>query len=317
MKGLDSYELVTCRHCGRAMKSVSAPHLVRRHAYDPRHPVEEYKRAFHLECSKSQDTRDRTRAAYIRTLESAGRRWSRARVLRQIRSLQRKGKRLNWVSASKSGSLTAMGKILFGSWGNAVAAAGIDYSKVRMVRAWTKERALSALRREYDLGRDVSHRALAKRDPGLRRTIRRIFGSWDAGLEAAGIDPARVRKLRVWTRDRLLAILRRERPRFCSELARKDAGAAAIVYTFFRSWHEALRVAGLPSPTSRKEWWWSRTRVLEEIRARAGDGRGIRPSIVRRSAHGLHAAASREFGSWDGAVKAAGCIRALRAEVSK
>jgi hypothetical protein len=124
-------------------------------------------------------------------------------------------------------------------------------------KAWSKEYGMDRVRWLYDNGHPVSYAAVAKREPGLAGYIRRIFGSWDAGLEACGIDPSTTRLAILatsYTRDEVLAELRRlhvEMPN--ALLLHKAKGISSALRTAaFREFHtyeDALTAAGIdPAP---------------------------------------------------------------------
>ena len=76
----------------------------------------------------------------------------------------------------------------FGSWSKAILAAGVDPAKLRRVAPWTRERVLETL-----LTRALKNQPMSARQMEPRSIVeagRRLFGSWSATLEAAGLDPA-------------------------------------------------------------------------------------------------------------------------------
>jgi hypothetical protein len=107
------------------------------------------------------------------------------------------------------------------------------------------------------------------------------------------------RRGRRWTRDRLLAALRRSRA------GRYRDAEPRLYWTaqrLFGTWKAACRAAGLPR--SRWNAWpeWTRARVLREIRER----RDVHWSAVPAD---LYAAGQRLFGRWSAALARAGVAR--------
>lgn len=78
------------------------------------------------------------------------RRWTRGKVLREIRALEKAGVRLNWWTIGKThSSLCAAALRFFGTWGQAVEAAGINYR--RHLRQWSSKTFLRQLsQNEYE-----------------------------------------------------------------------------------------------------------------------------------------------------------------------
>jgi Homing endonuclease associated repeat len=75
----------------------------------------------------------------------------------------------------------------FGSWDAALEAAGLDGGR------WTERRIREALWDwEAEHGRPPTHDEWVAADPARRRptaeTVKGVFGSWNAGLEAAGFE---------------------------------------------------------------------------------------------------------------------------------
>ena len=107
------------------------------------------------------------------------------------------------------------------------------------------------------------------------------------------------RRGRLWTRERLLAGLRRLRSARFRDVLRSAPKLYWTAQRLFGSWKSACRAAKLP----RALWdcWpeWTRERVRREIRARKDVHWGVVPDS-------LYWAAQRLFGSWKRALHAAG-----------
>lgn len=91
------------------------------------------------------------------------RRWTKAKVLREIRKLEKAGVRLNWWTIGQTHSaLCATAVRLYGTWGQAVEAAGINYRK--HLRQWSSKTFLRQLDQgEYE--KTISSRVTRKRKP--------------------------------------------------------------------------------------------------------------------------------------------------------
>src|SRR5688572_18990326 len=107
------------------------------------------------------------------------------------------------------------------------------------------------------------------------------------------------RRCRLWTRERLVARLRRLRSARFRDVLRSAPKLYWSAQRLFGSWKSACRAAKLP----RALWdcWpeWTRDRVRREIRARDK----FHWSVVPDS---LYWAAQRLFGGWPSALRAAG-----------
>lgn len=116
---------------------------------------------------------------------------------------------------------------------------------------------------------------------------------------SASLVAAHDRRGRLWTRERLIAKLRRLRSARFRDVLRAAPKVYWTAQRLFGSWKAACRAAGLP----RERWdrWpeWTRARVLDELRDRDAVAWSAAPPP-------LYWAAQRLFGSWKRALKAAG-----------
>lgn len=89
------------------------------------------------------------------------RRWTKAKVLREIRKLERAGARLNWWTIGQTHkALCGAAVRLFGTWGQAVEAAGINYRK--HLRQWSSKTFLRQLSQE-DYENTINSRVTRKK----------------------------------------------------------------------------------------------------------------------------------------------------------
>jgi hypothetical protein len=195
----------------------------------------------------------------------------------------------------------------FGSWEAAILAAGFE----PLQHHYTREEIVAELRCDAQRRGRPPHQK-----EWLRPTsegpdigaVARTFGSWGAGLRAAGLEPAR----RRWTDGEIVEALREwtarhGRPPLSSDWRRAatDHPTAALVQGRFGSWRAALEAAGgAPARVL-----WTRERVLEAIRAHIDcHGRPPLSSDWRRPERdeipATHVAINR-FGSWRAAIAAA------------
>ena len=148
--------------------------------------------------------------------------WTEERVKKEILRLQRAGIPLNMQFLYKNGyrKLLSGGRTVFGSWGRAIRAAGLRYSKVRLRRKnwWTKKRVLYQIKRLEGAGIRLSSKSieLSPGRSGFFQAALRHFGSWRKAVYATGIDymkHCRIWSTKAWleklTSSDLLAIERR------------------------------------------------------------------------------------------------------------
>lgn len=204
------------------------------------------------------------------TRKANPRRWSRSEVIDAVRSwVKLEGQpptMVDWRPESKGRAAdrwrrdfprwppSSVGHLYFGSWADMLETAGFAPNK----HYWTKAEILGAIRahvqrtgappakQEWEYGGEGRPSA---------RTVRMAFGSFTAGVRAAGFEP----RGRPWTRDRIAwAFARFEaehgRPPSVNEWSRKGADhpCNATVYNRYGSWHAAV-VASRAVPRNRTD----------------------------------------------------------------
>ncbi len=235
-------------------------------------------------------------------------RWTPDGVIEAIRQLDRQGVPLHYASAyRKGGGVNAAATKHFGSWDEALAAAGYDPQRVRRSRQrWTREGILDLIRSRVARGLPI--KSYSVRPHSAKGAAKRIFGSWRAALEAAGV-PNPYAGRRSWTKASVVeAILARQRsgqPLSYEEVARQAVPLISAGRAYFRGWNEALAAAGIdPETVRRQRRPYTPEEILDGLRQRDAAGQPLnRPG---RHPDGLVRAAKRLFGSWADALRAAG-----------
>ncbi|MCC7084087.1 MAG: hypothetical protein IT427_03660 [Pirellulales bacterium] len=238
-------------------------------------------------------------------------------ILRAIGRLHRTGKKLNYSAIrTANGRLLAHAKKHFGTWKQAVTAAGLDYDKISRIHRWSNQEILSQLRDLHRRRQFPDIRSLAKKFTKLYDACLRHYGSGLAALEAAGIDYQEMLNEHPyrWTRAHITAEIKRRhaagKTLRRTEMLRKEPEMHRFCYAtlhHFRTWGNALREAGLnPRTVRNRDARWPRQRVLKEIRRRFEQGKFLNTDLMLREALPLHAAGRRYFGTWKAAVEKAG-----------
>ena len=92
---------------------------------------------------------------------------------------------------------------IFGSWGEAIAACGLDYDEIRKYRAWNKERIIAEIRDLHAHSEPLNSQHVQRHNQSLYMAGLRAFGSWGAAMKQAGIDYDRIRLRRHWDEKRV------------------------------------------------------------------------------------------------------------------
>jgi len=257
-------------------------------------------------------------------------RWTRTEIIRRILQREAEGMPLSLGGETPvdPALYQAAGRI-FGSWRNAVTAAGVSERQARTHMTWTPSRILGAIRALARRRKPPRPNEMKCLHGPLMRAARRIFGSWSAAVTAAGVDAHKLRSCPPWTPERiveaiLVRALRNESLRSRS-VHPKSLPAAGI--RLFGSWAAALEAAGLdPAQQLHSRTAVERTRrfdaraktprrqrpyptaesVVQAIHKRLQEGAPINSRAVYRDDRALYRAAERLFKCWRNALTAAG-----------
>ncbi len=127
------------------------------------------------------------------------RRWTRQAIIQEIHDLHGAGESLKTSNIRRLGYggmlAAAYRDSSLGSWPAAVAAADLDYEEVAPChRKWTRPRIVATISQLHQQGKDISYTAMKQHHPYLLVVARRPdnFGSWQAAVEAAGLDYKKV-----------------------------------------------------------------------------------------------------------------------------
>ncbi len=245
--------------------------------------------------------------------------WSKTKIVRRIKALHKKGEDLSYNRmARRQQGLLAAANYHFGSWGEAVNAAGVDYaSQVRRIPKWTKDKVVKAIKEAHRKGDDLSWTNVTKDkkySPLAYAAIRDSqFGSWDEALEASGLDPARVRRYDAWNEDRIIRLIKERskggKPLNSKAMQDEDSKLFNAALNYFGGWAKALKAAGMDPAKVYKRRRWSTDIIRKEIKALHRAGVHLAAPNMRENHSSLYSAACKYFGSWTGAREACGIRR--------
>lgn len=118
--------------------------------------------------------------------------WTRQRIITRIKELHETGADLSWRNISNKVdpqlAAAATKKSHFGSWREALKAAGLDYEAIRRYRDWDDDLILEMVREHARNGHALNAKNLQMEDVALITAARRHFPSWHETLGAAGLD---------------------------------------------------------------------------------------------------------------------------------
>lgn len=194
-----------------------------------------------------------------------------------------------------------------------------------MRKKWTQEKVIEEIHSLVAHGNPVHERHVLLNYNPLRCAARKCFGSWRKALLAAGVDPDEVASeawgqavasKKIWTRERILAILK-ERVEMGVSVhysALKRDGFESLLVSVpreFGTFENCIHELGLDYDQIRgdrefTDWASDPNMILDKIREYDADGYELNASSIQEHDKSLLWAARNYYGSWYDAVAAAG-----------
>src|SRR5213593_1030063 len=144
-------------------------------------------------------------------------RWTKQNIIRLIKQARRKGEDLHWSAVTRRrdelgrAAFASLQPRLFGRWDRALSAAGLDADEVSRYRRWDRNTVAFELRSRAMDDEALNSGAIQQEDSGLHAAAVRHFGSYDAALRAARVDPGEVRRRRTWSKKDVIRALKSAR----------------------------------------------------------------------------------------------------------
>ncbi len=204
--------------------------------------------------------------SYRRAVEKAGidyaevlrrPRWTKAMIITEIKKAKRRGDDLHWSAVTRrrdelgKAAFASLQPRLFGTWDRALHAAGLDADEINLYRKWNRNSIAFELKHMASAGESLSSGAVQKDDAGLHAAALRYFGTYDAALRAAKIDPASVRRRQTWTKSRVVAELKKmskkQKKLLDTTVRGKNPPLYGAAVRLFGSFAKARKAAGIKS----------------------------------------------------------------------
>jgi len=258
--------------------------------------------------------------------------WTRERIIRHLLEREAKGLPLTVGGQGVDKLMYMASRRIFGSWRNAIQAAGIAPKRVLTWERWSPPRILVMIRHLSRRNRPLTTDQVELRYDNLVSAARRHFGSWAKAVLAAGVEPTKLRRVVPWTQERIIEAILTRALRNESLVARlvEPRSLVEASHRFFGSWEAAVTAAGLdpkvivlpprrnkqaPAATARaprsavlhaRHQPWTKELVIAALHARLREGRPMHSSALMREDNSLFRAARRHLKSWNDAMRAAG-----------
>ena len=242
-------------------------------------------------------------------------------VIEEITSLHRLNQPLNSNHTQKHNQALYQASLrYFGSWGEAVKAAGFNYNQERKKKPYlprSKECVITEIKSRLAIGKNLGGGFVFTEDRGLYSAAKKAFPgnkSWEKALQAAGINLEKLPDPReVWTREIVLKTIqeyeRKGKPLNSYFLNQNGLGGlTGAGKRIFGSWKAAIEAAGLVYEKIQavRHNYWTELTVVREIQTYAAMGKKLSLKSTQKERADLIGGAIKCFGSWDRAVTAAG-----------
>ena len=122
----------------------------------------------------------------------------------------------------------------FGSWREAIEAAGLDYNTIRKYKSWTRQLVIEEIKAANDKGEPINSQAAQQNMKPLYMAAIKRFRSWGQAVKLAGIDYSSIRLRRSMSKTEI--------KREILDLFRKRVD---LSYTNMRADYQYLLAAGM------------------------------------------------------------------------
>lgn len=178
---------------------------------------------------------------------------------------------------------------------------------------WTRKTIIAEIKRLHNAGEELYYSKAEDNHLNLVRAAGWHFGTWRRAVEAAGVDYESLSRYQRWDRKKIVERIRELHSegqslhwRAVSTQVDPPLAAAALRPNGFHSWRDAISAAGFHIEDVARYKEWDHDKVLKAIRARKRKGLSLYSKSLQIEDQSLFCAARRRFGSWDGALEAAG-----------
>jgi hypothetical protein len=118
-------------------------------------------------------------------------------VVKQIQKRQETDQEINSGAIQRENkTLHERARDLFGSWDEALLAAGTDPADVRLRKkyeSWTSKKVLERIKRRRSSGKSLKHKVVKEDKRGLVVAADRYFSSWYSAVLEAGFNPRKIK----------------------------------------------------------------------------------------------------------------------------
>jgi len=241
------------------------------------------------------------------------REWNRESVLQALRERHQSGRGIGGGAVQRENiPLWAAAKRYFGSYQDALEAAGISIPQPPEEWTWPIPRLQQELRKLHEQGVDLSSGRILKTHREIFYAFRSRMGTWRKAVESIGVNYESVRRARDWSQqaviDRIRELHEQGADLRTGTIQKVDVPLSGAVQRYFGTMRRAMEAAGLPYPGtgSGALSYWTEDLVLKRLREKHAQGDDLRYRVMKEKNQPLFFAAKTLFGSYTNAVAVAG-----------
>ena len=252
--------------------------------------------------------------------------WNRKLVINKIQELHT-SEQINAKYVKENHcDLYSAGIKIFGSWGNAVKEAGIDYEAIKRITRqnaikkqrftpefapkWTEGMVISEIKELHRKNIPLTDKHISEHYPALYAQGCKRFNGWGGAVNAAGINYDEIRLAKKWNKRRVIEEIRNlYQQNFdlgYNNVVKYHNDLLCAARRRFDTWENALKAANIDYDCYRKKKPnndYSKEEIIEYILILSNEGKELNATSVPPN---IYQQARRKFGSWRNAIEAAG-----------
>ena len=159
--------------------------------------------------------------------------WQPEMIIEHIQSRHGRERLNSHYYATTYPDVYAAAERLFGSWKEAIEAAGLDYSKIRRYQKWSRDKVIRKIKETHKQGQPINSTAMQNTNKPLYMAAIKRFGNWENAVTAAGINYRKIRKRRLMDTNEVK-----------QEIMRLYRSGVSLSYTNMRDNYQYLMAAG-------------------------------------------------------------------------
>jgi hypothetical protein len=170
---------------------------------------------------------------------------------------------------------------------------------------------------------DLNSSYYANNYPDVYAAAERIFGSWGYAIEACGLDYSKIRKYKVWSRQRVLDEIRKlakhEEPLYSQNVQDNHKSLYMAAIKRYKNWGRAVQAAGIDYKNIRLRRSMTKSEIKKEILNLYRNNENLSYTNMRENYQYLLAAGMKKLGngSWARARKQCGILTNYRLNTIK